>query len=144
MLRAIELAARGLGATSPNPVVGCVILAADGAVAGEGWHAYAGGPHAEVAALADAGERARGGTAVVTLEPCARTGRTGPCTEALLGAGIVRVVYAVGDPNPAMAGGAVTLRAAGVAVEGGLRSDEAARGNEAWLHAVRSGRPFVI
>ena len=144
MLRAIALAAQGLGSTSPNPVVGCVILAADGSVAGEGWHQYAGGPHAEVAALADAGQRARGGTAVVTLEPCARTGRTGPCTEALLAAGIVRVVYAVSDPNPAMAGGGEVLRAAGVAVESGLLEAEAARGNEAWLHAVRRGRPFVI
>ncbi|MCW2549174.1 MAG: ribD [Mycobacterium sp.] len=144
MRRAIELAARGLGSTSPNPVVGCVILAADGGVAGEGWHAHAGGPHAEIAALADAGERARGATAVVTLEPCAHTGRTGPCTEALMAAGIHRVVYAVTDPNPAMAGGAEALRAGGVEVEGGVLVSEAARGNEAWLHVMRTGRPFVI
>ena len=144
MQRAIELAARGLGSTSPNPVVGCVILAADGGSAGEGWHEYAGGPHAEVAALADAGLRARGGTAVVTLEPCAQTGRTGACTTALLNAGIARVIYAVSDPNPAMAGGAALLRAAGVEVESGVLEAEASRGNEAWLHAVRTKRPFVI
>jgi diaminohydroxyphosphoribosylaminopyrimidine deaminase/5-amino-6-(5-phosphoribosylamino)uracil reductase len=144
MRRAIELAARGLGTTSPNPVVGCVLLAADGGVAGEGWHEYAGGPHAEVAALADAGPRARGGTAVVTLEPCAHTGRSGACTTALLNAGITRVLYAVSDPNPSMAGGADVLRAAGVEVESGLLEAEAARGNEAWLHAVRVKRPFVI
>src|SRR5215471_9543085 len=99
MRRAVELSTRGRGGTLPNPVVGCVILAADGAVAGEGWHERPGGPHAEVAALAAAGERARGGTAVVTLEPCAHTGRTGPCTAALLAAGITRVVVAVQDPN---------------------------------------------
>jgi diaminohydroxyphosphoribosylaminopyrimidine deaminase/5-amino-6-(5-phosphoribosylamino)uracil reductase len=144
MRRAIELAARGLGSTSPNPVVGCVILAADGSLAGEGWHQYAGGPHAEVAALADAGPRARRGTAVVTLEPCAHTGRTGACTTALLNAGVVRVVYAVSDPNPAMAGGSEVLRAAGVEVVSGLLEAEASRGNEAWLHAVRTERPFVI
>ena len=144
MRRAIELAARGLGSTSPNPVVGCVIIAADGTVAGEGWHEYAGGPHAEVAALAAAGPRARGGTAVVSLEPCAHTGRTGACTAALLAAGVARVLYAVGDPNPAMAGGAQVLRAAGVEVESGLLEAEASRGNEAWLHAVRTNRPFVI
>jgi diaminohydroxyphosphoribosylaminopyrimidine deaminase/5-amino-6-(5-phosphoribosylamino)uracil reductase len=144
MRRAIELAAHGLGTTSPNPVVGCVILGADGGVAGEGWHVYAGGPHAEVVALEAAGEKARGGTAVVTLEPCAHAGRTGPCTDALLAAGIQRVVYAVNDPNPAMAGGAQVLAAAGIEVQGGLLADEAARGNEAWLHVVRTGRPFVI
>jgi diaminohydroxyphosphoribosylaminopyrimidine deaminase/5-amino-6-(5-phosphoribosylamino)uracil reductase len=144
MARAVELAARGLGTTSPNPVVGCVILDAAGVTVGEGWHERAGGPHAEVAALAVAGDRARGGTAVITLEPCAHTGRTGPCTEALLDAGIRRVVHAVADPNPAMAGGADALRAHGVEVEAGLLAAEAERGNEAWLHLVRTGRPFVI
>ncbi len=144
MRLADELAANGLGTTSPNPVVGCVILDASGAVVGSGWHAYAGGPHAEVVALADAGDRARGGTAVVTLEPCSRTGRTGPCTQALLDAGIARVRYAVADPNPVMAGGAAVLRAAGVDVEGGLLAAEASRTNEAWLHSVRAGRPFVV
>jgi diaminohydroxyphosphoribosylaminopyrimidine deaminase/5-amino-6-(5-phosphoribosylamino)uracil reductase len=144
MRRALGLAGRGLGATSPNPVVGCVVLGADGRIAGEGWHAYAGGPHAEIIALAAAGERGRAGTAVVTLEPCSHTGRTGACTAALLAAGVSRVVYAVADPNPPAAGGADVLRAGGVDVEGGLLAAEAERVNEAWLHAVRRGRPFVI
>jgi diaminohydroxyphosphoribosylaminopyrimidine deaminase / 5-amino-6-(5-phosphoribosylamino)uracil reductase len=144
MRRALELAARGLGTTSPNPVVGCVVLGADGRVAGEGWHAYAGGPHAEIIALADAGARARGGTAVVTLEPCSHAGRTGACTEALLAAGVSRVVYAVADPNPPAAGGAGVLRAHGIDVEGGLFAAAGERVNEAWLHGVRRGRPFVI
>ncbi|WP_420000269.1 bifunctional diaminohydroxyphosphoribosylaminopyrimidine deaminase/5-amino-6-(5-phosphoribosylamino)uracil reductase RibD [Streptomyces boninensis] len=143
MRRAIALAARALGATSPNPVVGCVMLDPDGRIVGEGYHQRAGGPHAEVHALADAGERARGGTAVVTLEPCNHTGRTGPCAQALIDAGVTRVVYAVADPNPGAAGGAATLAAAGVDVEGGLLADEAAAGNRAWLTSVRTGRPFV-
>lgn len=104
MRRAIELGARGLGTTSPNPVVGCVLLDAAGTVVGEGFHAYTGGPHAEIVALAQAGERARGGTAVVTLEPCDHTGRTGPCSHALVRAGIARVVVAVPDPNPVASG----------------------------------------
>jgi diaminohydroxyphosphoribosylaminopyrimidine deaminase / 5-amino-6-(5-phosphoribosylamino)uracil reductase len=143
MRRAIALAARGLGTTSPNPVVGCVIVAADGTVAGEGWHERAGGPHAEVHALAAAGDGARGGTAVVTLEPCDHTGRTGPCSRALIDAGIRRVVFAVADPNGAAAGGASTLRTAGVEVLDGVLADEATRMNRAWLHSVRTGRPFV-
>jgi diaminohydroxyphosphoribosylaminopyrimidine deaminase/5-amino-6-(5-phosphoribosylamino)uracil reductase len=144
MRRAIELSARGLGTTSPNPAVGCVILDAAGEPAGEGWHEYAGGPHAEVNALAAAGDRARGGTAVVTLEPCDHQGRTGPCTQALLAAGVSAVVYAVADPNATAAGGAETLRRAGVDVEGGVLADAASRVNEAWLHGVRTGRPFVV
>src|SRR5918912_1457760 len=128
MGRAIALAARGLGTTSPNPVVGCLLLDADGEVVGEGFHAYAGGPHAEIVALAQAGERARGGTAVVTLEPCNHTGRTGPCSEALIAAGIRRVVIAVDDPTPVAAGGAAALRSAGVEVEIGVRRAEAERG----------------
>ncbi|MFC0598795.1 bifunctional diaminohydroxyphosphoribosylaminopyrimidine deaminase/5-amino-6-(5-phosphoribosylamino)uracil reductase RibD [Streptomyces palmae] len=144
MRRAVELAARGLGHTSPNPVVGCVILDAAGEIAGEGWHRRAGGPHAEVHALRAAGERARGGTALVTLEPCNHTGRTGPCAQALIAAGVARVVYAVADPTPTATGGAATLRAAGVEVEGGLLDEEAAAGNEAWLTSVRHGRPFVL
>jgi diaminohydroxyphosphoribosylaminopyrimidine deaminase / 5-amino-6-(5-phosphoribosylamino)uracil reductase len=143
MCRAIALAARGLGTTSPNPVVGCVLLSADGEVVGEGFHAYAGGPHAEIVALAQAGNRACGGTAVVTLEPCNHTGRTGPCAEALLAAGVRRVVIALEDPTPAAAGGAATLRSAGVDVEIGVRRAEAERGNVAWLTAVRRGRPHV-
>ncbi|CAM5645950.1 Riboflavin biosynthesis protein RibD OS=Streptomyces alboniger OX=132473 GN=ribD PE=3 SV=1 [Streptomyces alboniger] len=143
MRRAIALAARGLGSTSPNPVVGCVVLDASGEIAGEGWHQRAGGPHAEVHALRAAGERARGGTALVTLEPCNHTGRTGPCAQALIEAGIARVVYAVSDPNPTATGGADTLRAAGILVEGGLAEAEAAAGNAAWLTSVRLGRPHV-
>ncbi|MER7534146.1 bifunctional diaminohydroxyphosphoribosylaminopyrimidine deaminase/5-amino-6-(5-phosphoribosylamino)uracil reductase RibD [Streptomyces sp. NPDC097704] len=143
MRRAVELAARGLGATSPNPVVGCVITDASGHPVGEGFHQRAGGPHAEVHALRAAGVLARGGTAYVTLEPCDHTGRTGPCSQALIEAGISRVVYAVGDPNPQATGGADTLRAAGVQVEQGLLEDEAEAGNIAWLTSVRRGRPFV-
>ncbi|MFJ6938114.1 bifunctional diaminohydroxyphosphoribosylaminopyrimidine deaminase/5-amino-6-(5-phosphoribosylamino)uracil reductase RibD [Streptomyces sp. NPDC101132] len=143
MRRAIALAARGLGATSPNPVVGCVITAPDGSIVGEGWHQRAGGPHAEVHALRAAGEAARGGTAYVTLEPCNHTGRTGPCAQALVEAGIATVHYAVADPNPQATGGAATLRAAGVEVHGGLLEEEAEAGNTAWLTSVRLGRPHV-
>ncbi|WP_405622177.1 bifunctional diaminohydroxyphosphoribosylaminopyrimidine deaminase/5-amino-6-(5-phosphoribosylamino)uracil reductase RibD [Streptomyces sp. NBC_01511] len=143
MRRAIALAARALGATSPNPVVGCVILDAAGQPAGEGFHQRAGGPHAEVHALRAAGGRAAGGTAYVTLEPCDHTGRTGPCSQALIAAGIARVVYAVGDPDLRATGGADTLRAAGVRVERGLLADEAEAGNAAWLTSVRLGRPHV-
>ncbi|MEU3483773.1 bifunctional diaminohydroxyphosphoribosylaminopyrimidine deaminase/5-amino-6-(5-phosphoribosylamino)uracil reductase RibD [Streptomyces sp. NPDC033754] len=143
MRRAVELAARGLGATSPNPVVGCVITDASGHQVGEGFHQRAGGPHAEVHALREAGVLARGGTAYVTLEPCNHTGRTGPCAQALVEAGISRVVYAVGDPNPQATGGAGTLRAAGVEVTGGLLEAEAEAVNIAWLTSVRHGRPFV-
>ncbi|MBT2443031.1 bifunctional diaminohydroxyphosphoribosylaminopyrimidine deaminase/5-amino-6-(5-phosphoribosylamino)uracil reductase RibD [Streptomyces sp. ISL-36] len=143
MRRALELAARGLGSTSPNPVVGCVILDASGHQVGEGWHQRAGGPHAEIHALRAAGVLARGGTAYVTLEPCNHTGRTGPCAQALIEAGISRVVYAVGDPNPQATGGADTLAAAGVEVSKGLLEDEAEAGNIAWLTSVRLGRPHV-
>lgn len=144
MRQAIALAARGLGTTSPNPVVGCVILDKNGDIAGEGFHAYAGGPHAEIVALAQAGERSRGGTAVVTLEPCNHTGRTGPCTQALISAGIVRVVAAVADPDRVAQGGAAALRAAGVEVHLGVRVAEATAGNIAWLTAVRRARPYLI
>ncbi|MYT28742.1 bifunctional diaminohydroxyphosphoribosylaminopyrimidine deaminase/5-amino-6-(5-phosphoribosylamino)uracil reductase RibD [Streptomyces sp. MspMP-M5] len=144
MRRAIEFAARGLGRTSPNPVVGCVVLDSAGRTAGEGWHQRAGGPHAEIHALRAAGDRARGGTAVVTLEPCNHTGRTGPCARALIDAGVARVVYAVADPNPTATGGALTLAEAGIDVEGGLLADAAAAGNEAWLTSVLRGRPFVL
>jgi diaminohydroxyphosphoribosylaminopyrimidine deaminase / 5-amino-6-(5-phosphoribosylamino)uracil reductase len=144
MRRALDLAALGLGATSPNPSVGAVILDAAGAPVGEGHTAPAGGPHAEVVALAQAGERARGGTAVVTLEPCDHTGRTGPCTRALMAAGIARVVVAVRDPHAVAAGGADTLRAAGVDVEVGVRAAEAAHLLRYWLTAVSRSRPYVI
>ncbi|MDP9240700.1 MAG: bifunctional diaminohydroxyphosphoribosylaminopyrimidine deaminase/5-amino-6-(5-phosphoribosylamino)uracil reductase RibD [Actinomycetota bacterium] len=142
MSRAVDLAARALGATSTNPVVGAVVLDSAGEIAGEGWHERIGGPHAEVIALAAAGDRARGGTMVVTLEPCAHTGRTAPCTEAVLAAGVRRVVFAVAD-HAEGAGGADALRAAGVSTIGGVLADEAARGNEVWLLAQRLGRPFV-
>lgn len=149
MLRAIALAARRLGSTSPNPVVGCVILDPAGSVVGEGFHEYAGGPHAEIVALAQAGDRARGGTAVVSLEPCDHTGRTGPCTGALLAARIARVVLAVPDPDPVAAGGAATLRSAGVEVEVGVRAADATAGNIAWLTATARAatgdrRPYLI
>ncbi|MFC7587496.1 bifunctional diaminohydroxyphosphoribosylaminopyrimidine deaminase/5-amino-6-(5-phosphoribosylamino)uracil reductase RibD [Nonomuraea antimicrobica] len=143
MARAVELARSGHGGTSPNPVVGCVVLDAAGQVAGEGFHAYAGGPHAEVVALAQAGERARGGTAYVTLEPCDHTGRTGPCSGALLAAGVARVVIAVSDPNPKAAGGAARLRSHGVAVTTGVLAEAAERVNEEWLTYARLGRSHV-
>jgi diaminohydroxyphosphoribosylaminopyrimidine deaminase/5-amino-6-(5-phosphoribosylamino)uracil reductase len=143
MRRALALAARGLGLTSPNPVVGCVVLDAHGRAVGEGWHKRAGGPHAEIHALAEAGDDARGGTAVVTLEPCNHTGRTGPCAQALLAAGIARVVYAVPDPTAAARGGAATLAAAGVDTASGVLATEAESVNAAWLTSVRLGRPHV-
>jgi diaminohydroxyphosphoribosylaminopyrimidine deaminase/5-amino-6-(5-phosphoribosylamino)uracil reductase len=143
MRRAVELAARGTGSTHPNPVVGCVVTDRTGNPVGEGFHAYAGGPHAEVEALRMAANRAAGGTAYATLEPCNHTGRTGPCSEALRDAGIARVVYAVPDPNPQATGGAEALRKAGIAVEEGLLRAEAERVNAVWLHAIRTGRPYV-
>lgn len=145
MDRALELARRG-PAHGPNPRVGCVLLAPDGARLAEGWHEGAGTPHAEAAALAAArraGVDVRGATAVVTLEPCDHTGRTGPCSVALRDAGIGRVVHALDDPNPTAAGGAARLRAAGVDVLGGVRAAEAAELVTVWAFAVRAGRPFV-
>jgi len=144
MHRALALAETVRGRTSPNPAVGAVILGADGRLAGEGATLPPGGPHAEIVALRAAGDRARGGTAVVTLEPCAHTGRTGPCADALVAAGVARVVYAVDDPNPLAAGGAQVLAEAGVDVVEGVEAHAAASGAlRPWLHAVRSGRPFV-
>ncbi|KRD45127.1 bifunctional diaminohydroxyphosphoribosylaminopyrimidine deaminase/5-amino-6-(5-phosphoribosylamino)uracil reductase [Cellulomonas sp. Root930] len=145
MRRALELGRRG-PATGPNPRVGAVLLDPSGDVLGEGWHRGAGTPHAEVAALADAAERGadvRGATAVVTLEPCNHTGRTGPCSEALITAGVARVVVSVPDPNPVAAGGAERLRAAGIDVEAGLLADEGRELLGAWLPSVERGRPFV-
>ena len=143
MRRALELAALG-PATGVNPRVGCVILSADGTPLAEGWHRGAGTPHAEVDALSHlpAGA-ARGATAVVTLEPCNHTGRTGPCALALINAGIARVVYAVADPGEHSAGGADRLRAAGVTVETGVQTDAATHLIEDWLVAARLRRPFV-
>lgn len=142
MRRALELAELG-PARGPNPRVGCVVLDTGGTPVGEGWHAGAGTAHAEVVALRDAGGRARGGTAVVTLEPCAHTGRTGPCAEALLAAGIGRVVIGAADPNPIARGGGQVLRAAGVEVEDGLLAAACERQNPRWRVAVAHGRPFV-
>jgi diaminohydroxyphosphoribosylaminopyrimidine deaminase/5-amino-6-(5-phosphoribosylamino)uracil reductase len=145
MTRARELATGVLGTTSPNPAVGAVILAADGTPVGEGATAPPGGPHAEVAGLAQAGDRARGGTAVVTLEPCAHTGRTGPCADALIAAGIARVVVAVPEPTELAGGGADRLRAAGIDVELGVAQEEAEDGAlAAWLTGVREQRPHVV
>jgi diaminohydroxyphosphoribosylaminopyrimidine deaminase/5-amino-6-(5-phosphoribosylamino)uracil reductase len=144
MRRAVALAARGAATVSPNPAVGCVVLDQHGETVGEGWHERAGGPHAEVVALDRAGGRARGGTAVVTLEPCAHTGRTGPCTDRLLAAGIARLVYAVADPDPVASGGAMRLRERGVTVDGGLLADQAEAVNKPWLTAVRRKRPFTV
>jgi len=143
MRRAIELSASGAGTTSPNPSVGCVVLDADGVVAGEGRTGPGGRPHAETVALAAAGERARGGTVVVTLEPCTHHGLTPPCVEALIAAGVWRVVVAVSDPHPLGAGGATRLRAAGIEVTVGVLAEEAAHPMRAWLHTVRTGRAYV-
>ncbi|HUL46148.1 MAG TPA: bifunctional diaminohydroxyphosphoribosylaminopyrimidine deaminase/5-amino-6-(5-phosphoribosylamino)uracil reductase RibD [Steroidobacteraceae bacterium] len=143
MQRALELAARGLATTHPNPRVGCVI-ARNGRIVAEGWHARAGESHAEVAALAAAGGRAAGATAYVTLEPCSHHGRTPPCVDALIAARVARVVYAVGDPNPQVKGqGAERLKAAGVAVEAGLLAPEAEELNAGFMKRMRSGRPWV-
>jgi diaminohydroxyphosphoribosylaminopyrimidine deaminase / 5-amino-6-(5-phosphoribosylamino)uracil reductase len=145
MLRALGLAARGLFSTSPNPRVGCVV-ARDGRVIGEGWHERAGEAHAEVRALADVkarGESPRGATLYVTLEPCNHHGRTPPCSEAIIAAGVARVVYAMADPHTAAAGGAARLAAAGVRMETGLLEDEAHELNLGWLKRLRAGQPWV-
>jgi diaminohydroxyphosphoribosylaminopyrimidine deaminase/5-amino-6-(5-phosphoribosylamino)uracil reductase len=145
MQRALELARRGIGVTSPNPAVGCVILDSAGQLAGEGWHEYDLLDHAEVVALKAADERARGGTAYVTLEPCNHTGRTPPCTEALIAAGLRRVVAATIDPNPAVAGhGLDRLRAAGLEVDVGVCETEARRLNEGFARWSQHQRPLVL
>jgi len=143
MRRALALAATPGVPLGPNPRVGCVILADDGTEVAEGFHRGAGHPHAEVEALREAGEAARGATAVVTLEPCNHTGRTGPCAEALIAAGVRRVVFAQSDGNPVASGGAQTLRNAGIDVESGLDLDRAKELNRAWTFAVEHQRPFV-
>jgi diaminohydroxyphosphoribosylaminopyrimidine deaminase/5-amino-6-(5-phosphoribosylamino)uracil reductase len=143
MVRALMLAERGLATTDPNPRVGCV-LAHGAEVVGDGWHARAGEPHAEVHALRAAGERARGATAYVTLEPCAHVGRTGPCADALVAAGVTRVVAACEDPNPKVAGrGFDKLRAAGIAVESGLLREPARELNRGFLSRMERGRPWL-
>ncbi len=143
MARALALAQRGLYTTDPNPRVGC-ILVRDGAVVGEGWHERAGAPHAEVLALAAAGSQAHGATAYITLEPCCHYGRTPPCTQALLAAGIRRLVVALEDPNPLVAGkGIAALQEAGIRVESGVLAAPAEALNPGFIQRMRSQRPFV-
>ena len=143
MRRALELARTPGVPLGPNPRVGCVLLDAEGAEIAEGYHRGAGSAHAEAAALAEAGADARGATAVVTLEPCNHTGRTGPCAEAMVEAGVARVVFAQPDPNPVAAGGESTLREAGVEVAFGLMEREARALNRAWTFGMEHHRPFV-
>ncbi|MGV0812528.1 bifunctional diaminohydroxyphosphoribosylaminopyrimidine deaminase/5-amino-6-(5-phosphoribosylamino)uracil reductase RibD [Mycolicibacterium boenickei] len=144
MRLAIEQAEQVKGSTYPNPPVGAVILDSDGQIVGVGGTQPAGGPHAEVVALQGAGDRANGGTAVVTLEPCNHHGRTPPCVDALLAAGVSAVSYAVSDPNPTAAGGAQRLADAGVVVTAGLVADEVEQGPlREWLHKQRTGLPYV-
>lgn len=142
MGRALRLAERGAYTTKPNPMVGCVLAQGD-EVVGEGWHQRAGEPHAEVLALQAAGERARGATAYVSLEPCAHTGKTGPCADALIAAGVVRVVAAMRDPFPQVDGvGFARLQAAGIVVESGLMEAPARMLNRGWLSRIERGRPW--
>jgi diaminohydroxyphosphoribosylaminopyrimidine deaminase/5-amino-6-(5-phosphoribosylamino)uracil reductase len=143
MEHALALAGKGVGLASPNPTVGCIIVR-DGQIAGEGFHQYDWRDHAEIVALKSAGEKARGATLYVTLEPCNHTGRTGPCTEAIIAAGIQRVVAAMEDPNPATTGrGFERLRVAGIEVQSGLLEYNARRLNESFTRWIRSGKPFV-
>ena len=143
MARALELARKGLYSTHPNPRVGCVIVR-DGKIVGEGWHARAGEPHAEVHALRQAGDKARGGTAYVTLEPCSHHGRTPPCADALVAAGVTRVVAAMQDPNPEVSGrGLLRLMQAGIAVSSGVLEAEARALNAGFIKRMEQGLPFV-
>lgn len=145
MRRAFEHARRGLGRTSPNPIVGACIVTDEGIVVGDGAHERAGEPHAEVFALEEAGARARGATLYCTLEPCSHIGRTGPCTERIIAAGIKRVVAAMEDPFPAVSGrGLAILRNHGIVVDAGVERDQAVRLNQPYLTTLRDGRPFVI
>ncbi len=143
MQAALRLAVRGRGRTSPNPMVGCVVVR-DGTLVASGWHRRAGEPHAEVMALRSAGSRAKGATAFVTLEPCASYGRTPPCVDALISAGVSRVVAAMEDPDRRTAGkGVAALREAGIDAEVGLLEEQARRLNEQYVHHRTTGRPFV-
>jgi diaminohydroxyphosphoribosylaminopyrimidine deaminase/5-amino-6-(5-phosphoribosylamino)uracil reductase len=143
--RALDLAERGRGTTSPNPMVGAVVVRDDGTIVGQGYHERAGGPHAEVRALEEAGERARGASLYLTLEPCCHVGRTGPCVERVLAAGISRVVASSEDPNPAVAGRGFTfLRQRGIDVVVGPGRERAAKLNRPFFTFMREGRPFVI
>jgi diaminohydroxyphosphoribosylaminopyrimidine deaminase/5-amino-6-(5-phosphoribosylamino)uracil reductase len=145
MRRALFHAARGAGRTTPNPMVGCVVVSHDGIVVGQGWHQRAGEPHAEVHALDEAGERTRGGTLYVTLEPCCHVGRTGPCTERIIRAGVARVVAAMQDPDPRVSGrGFAVLESHGIAVDRGLEMKAAARLNQPFVTMRTASRPLVI
>jgi diaminohydroxyphosphoribosylaminopyrimidine deaminase / 5-amino-6-(5-phosphoribosylamino)uracil reductase len=145
MARALRLAARGRGQTSPNPMVGATIVAADGAIIGDGWHRRAGTPHAEVHALDQAADKAAGATLVCTLEPCCHHGRTGPCVDRIIAAGIAHVIAATEDPNPLVAGGGFRrLREAGIEVTVGVASEAAVRLNRPFMTAMRNGRPWII
>jgi diaminohydroxyphosphoribosylaminopyrimidine deaminase/5-amino-6-(5-phosphoribosylamino)uracil reductase len=145
MRRALQHARRGVGRTTPNPAVGACIVSADGVVVGQGAHERAGEPHAEIHALDEAGEAARGATLYCTLEPCSHTGRTGPCTERIIGAGVARVVAAMEDPFPQVSGrGFAALRAHGIAVTVGVEREAAILLNQPYLTALRAGRPFVV
>ena len=144
MAHALALAERGRGRTSPNPMVGAVVVDREGVIVGRGGHEYAGGPHAEIHALRDAGARARGATMYCTLEPCSHVGRTGPCAPALAEAGITRVVIATGDPNPVVNGGGIEiLRRRGIDVTTGVLGVEARGLNRPFLSVMTRRRPFV-
>ena len=144
MRRADQLSKLGLGKTAPNPIVGALVVDDQGEVISEGFHhREVGGKHAEKVALEAAGARAQGATLIITLEPCNHHGKTPPCTEAILASGIKKVVFAVSDPNPKAAGGADSLRRAGIEVEGGLLADEVSFTNRAWLTKINRSRPFI-
>jgi diaminohydroxyphosphoribosylaminopyrimidine deaminase / 5-amino-6-(5-phosphoribosylamino)uracil reductase len=144
MREALALAARGRGFVEPNPMVGAIVLDPEGKLVGSGWHQKYGGPHAEIHALAEAGERARGGTLIVTLEPCCHWGKTPPCTNAVLQSGIHQIIAAMADPFPKVAGGGLQiLRDAGLEVQVGLFETEAKRLNAAYLKLLRTGKPWV-
>lgn len=143
MHRAITLSKKGLGKTAPNPIVGAVIIDASGVIIAEGFHdRMTRSDHAEIIAIKGAGERARGATIIITLEPCSHTGSTGPCTQAIIEAGISTVVFAVNDPNSVAAGGADVLRTSGITVVAGVLEKEAAYSNQAWLTKIKKNRPF--
>jgi diaminohydroxyphosphoribosylaminopyrimidine deaminase/5-amino-6-(5-phosphoribosylamino)uracil reductase len=145
MQRAIALSEKGLGKCAPNPIVGAVILDASGKIVGEGFHdRMTSKDHAEVVAIKSAGDLAKGATMVVTLEPCNHTGSTGPCTQAIIDSGISTVVFAVKDPNAVAAGGADTLRAAGIKIVGGVLAREASYVNRAWLTKITKNRPYFV
>ncbi len=143
MTHALAIASGSDSLTHPNPRVGAALLDGEGKIVGAGFHRGPGQPHAEITALAEAGGAARGATAVVTLEPCSHFGRTGPCTEALIAAGVSRVVFGQSDPNPVAAGGAAVLRAAGVDVEAGVLADKARTLNPVWSYAMENRRPLI-